>query len=46
MEYVLSTASVTRPVKLNVPAVVGVPVMAPEAALRDNPGGKDPDDTE
>jgi hypothetical protein len=35
-------ASRTRNVKLNVPAVVGVPLMAPVFVLRVNPPGKAP----
>ena len=34
--------SVTLAVKLNVPAVVGVPVMAPVLVLRFSPGGRLP----
>ena len=30
-------------VKLKVPAVVGVPVMAPEEEFRFSPGGRDPE---
>ena len=37
--------SVTLAVKLKVPAVVGVPVMAPEEAFRLNPAGRLPLDT-
>ena len=35
--------SVTVPVKLKVPAVVGVPVMAPVLAFSVSPGGKEPE---
>ena len=35
--------SVTVPVKLKVPAVVGVPVMAPVLAFSVSPGGKKPE---
>ncbi len=38
---VAATLSVTRTVKLNVPAAVGVPVIAP-ALERDSPVGSDP----
>ena len=34
--------STTCAVKLNVPAVVGVPVIAPVEAFNVNPGGNDP----
>ena len=36
------TLSVTRTVKLNVPAVVGVPVIAPVEESSDSPAGKLP----
>ena len=39
----LKALSVTRTVKQNVPAVVGVPVMQPVEAPRDVPGGTDPE---
>ena len=35
-------ASRTRTVKLNVPVAVGVPLIAPVAALSDNPAGSAP----
>lgn len=35
--------SLTVPVKLKVPAVVGVPVMAPVLPLSVSPGGSDPE---
>lgn len=38
------TASVSLTLKLEVPAVVGVPVMAPLEAFRLSPAGKDPAD--
>jgi hypothetical protein len=39
---VLSCESTTLAVKLYVPAVVGVPVMAPVEVLRVKPGGSEP----
>jgi hypothetical protein len=39
----LPEESVTFAVKLKVPAVVGVPVMAPVEVFSVNPGGSDPD---
>ena len=38
--------SKTLPVKLNTPAVVGVPVMAPVPVFRFSPDGSDPDEME
>jgi hypothetical protein len=35
-------SSVTRRVKVKVPAAVGVPVMRPGDVVRDNPGGSCP----
>ncbi len=40
---VAATLSVTFAVKLEVPDVVGVPVMAPDEALRESPAGRLPD---
>src|SRR4051812_16664385 len=45
VQYAVSTApleSVTREVKLYVPGVVGVPVMAPVSGFRVRPGGSEP----
>ena len=38
--------SATWTVKLDVPAVVSVPEITPEAAVRDSPAGSEPADTD
>jgi hypothetical protein len=45
-ETIGAAASETRPVKVNTPATVGVPVMAPVFALRFNPFGSVPPEME
>ena len=40
----LSVPLPTSTVKVELPAEVGVPVMAPDAALRLKPGGSEPED--
>ena len=41
---VLLALSVTLTVKLDVPVAVGVPVMAPDEAVRESPAGREPEE--